>query len=84
MLLITLATRVALGQATPLTKAEPLQDAARKGDAATVRKLIDESVDVNTKFCYNATALFCACDHGHVEVVKALLEKGADVAVAQR
>jgi len=81
MLLIALAALVALGQATPLTKAEQLQDAARKGDAATVRKLIDEGVDVNTKFRYNATALFYACDHGHVEVVKALLEKGADLTV---
>ena len=81
MLLIALAALVALGQATPLTKADELQDAARKGDAATVRKLIDEGVDVNTKFRYNATALFYACDHGHVEVVKALLEKGADLTV---
>jgi hypothetical protein len=81
MLLITLAALVALGQATPLTKAEQLQEAARKGDAATVRKLIDEGVDVNTKFRYNATALFFACDHGHVEVVKALLDGGADLAV---
>ena len=50
MLLITLAALVALGQAPPLTKAEQLQEAARKGDAATVRKLVDEGVDVNTKF----------------------------------
>jgi hypothetical protein len=79
MLLMTLVALVALGQAPPLTKAEQLQEAARKGDAATVRKLIDEGVDVNTKYRYNATALFYACDHGHVEVVKALLEKGADL-----
>lgn len=39
MLLITLAALVALGQAPPLTKAEQLLEAARKGDAATVRKL---------------------------------------------
>jgi Ankyrin repeats (3 copies) len=80
MLLMTLVALVALGQAPPLTKAEQLQEAARKGDAATVRKLIDEGVDVNTKYRYNATALFYACDHGHVEVVKTLLEKGADLA----
>ena len=41
MLLMTLAALVALGQAPPLTRAEQLQDAARKGDAATVRTLID-------------------------------------------
>jgi hypothetical protein len=46
-----------------------------------VKRLLDEGVDVNTKFRYNATALFYACDHGHVEVVKVLLDKGADLTV---
>jgi len=72
---------VLFAQAPPLTKAEQLQDAARKGDAVTVKKLLDEGVDVNTKFRYNATALFYACDHAHVEVVKVLLDKGADMNV---
>ena len=80
-LIIALAATLALAQAPPLTKAEQLQDAARKGDAATVTKLLDEGVDVNTKFRYNATALFYACDHGHVDVVKVLLDKGADLTV---
>jgi len=78
-LLIALAAVVALAQAPPLTKAEQFQEAARKGDAATVKKLLDEGVDVNTRFRYGATALFYACDHGHVEVVKVLLDKGADM-----
>ena len=78
MKLLVIATAVlSLAQAPPLTKAEQFQDAARKGDAAAVRKLIDEGVDVNTKFRYNATALFYACDHGHLEVVKMLLDRGA-------
>lgn len=80
-ILIALAAVVALAQAAPLTKAEQLQDAARKGDAATVKKLLDEGVDVNTKFRYNATALFYACDHGHLEVVKVLLDHGADMTI---
>jgi ankyrin repeat protein len=80
-LFIALAAMLALAQAPPLTKAEQLQDAARKGDAATVKKLLDEGVDVNTKFRYNATALFYACDHGHLEVVKVLLDRGADMSV---
>lgn len=78
---ILFASTLALAQAPPLTKAEQFQDAARKGDAAAVKKLLDEGVDVNTKFRYNATALFYACDHGHVEVVKVLLERGADLNV---
>ena len=82
-LLIALAAVFALAQAQapPLTKAEQLQEAARKGDAATVKKLLDEGVDVNTKFRYNATALFYACDHGHLEVVKVLLDHGADMGI---
>jgi hypothetical protein len=80
-LIIALAAALALAQAPPLTKAEQLQDAARKGDAATVKKLLDEGVDVNTKFRYNATALFYACDHAHLDVVKVLLDKGADMSV---
>lgn len=80
-LVIALAAVLALAQAPPLTKAEQLQDAARKGDAATVKKLLDEGVDVNTKFRYNATALFYACDHGHLEVVKVLLDRGADMTI---
>ena len=75
--LIALAAVLALAQAPPPTKAEQFQEAARKGDAATVKKLLDEGVDVNTKFRYNATALFYACDHGHLEVVKVLLDRGA-------
>ena len=78
-LLIALAAVVTLAQAPPLTKAEQLSEAARKGDAATVKKLLDEGVDVNTKFRYGATALFYAADHGHLEVVKVLLDKGADM-----
>jgi ankyrin repeat protein len=76
-----LAATLSLAQAPPLTKAEQLQEAARKGDAATVKKLLDEGVDVNTRYRYNATALFYASDHGHVEVVKVLLDKGADLNV---
>jgi ankyrin repeat protein len=80
-LLVALAAVLALAQAPPLTKAEQLQDAARKGDAAAVKKLLDEGVDVNTRFRYNATALFYACDHGHLEVVKVLLDHGADMSI---
>lgn len=80
-LLTTLVAVIALMQAPPPTKPDQLQDAARKGDAAAVKKLLDDGVDVNTKFRYGTTALFFACDHGHVEVVKVLLDKGADLTV---
>jgi ankyrin repeat protein len=60
-------------------KAEALSEAVRKGDAAAVKALLDEGVDVNTKYRYNRTALSFAADRGHVEVVKVLLARHADV-----
>ena len=72
----------ALGQSLgPSDKADALWEAARKDDAPAVKRLLDEGVDVNTKFRYGATALSYACDRGNLEVVKILLERGADVNV---
>ena len=56
--------------------------AARKGDAAAVKALLDKGVNVNSKTRYGATALSYACDKGHVDVVKLLIERGADVNAA--
>ncbi|MEK6300774.1 MAG: ankyrin repeat domain-containing protein [Acidobacteriota bacterium] len=53
--------------------------AARKGDTAALKALLDKGVDVNAKTRYGATALSYACDKGHVDVVKLLIERGADV-----
>src|ERR1700754_25857 len=52
--------------------------AARKGDAAAVKAFLDKGTDVNAKTNYGATALSYACDKGHTEVVRLLLERGAD------
>ena len=53
--------------------------AARKGDTAAVKALLDKGVDVNAKTRYGATALSYACDKGHIDVVRLLIERGADV-----
>ena len=66
---------------TASDKRDLLSDAARKGDAAAVKKLLDDGVDVNTKFRYDRTAISFAADRGHVEVVKVLLDRGADVTI---
>ncbi|MET0649298.1 MAG: ankyrin repeat domain-containing protein [Pyrinomonadaceae bacterium] len=60
---------------------EQLYEAARKGDAAEVKALLDKGADVNAKFRYGATALFKAAERGHTEIVKLLIERGADVTV---
>jgi len=77
--LLALLTALVIGQAPAPTRAEQLQDAVRKGDAPAVTRLLDEGVDVNTKFRYNATALFYACDAGNLDIVKILLARGADM-----
>jgi photosystem II stability/assembly factor-like uncharacterized protein len=59
--------------------ADALSEAARRGDAAKVKELLDAGVDVNTKFRYDRMALSFAADRGHVEVVKLLVERGADL-----
>jgi ankyrin repeat protein len=64
-----------------LSGSEEFFDAARKGDAAKVRGLLDQGVDVNAKWRYGQTALLMAAWRGRPEVVKVLLERGAAVDV---
>ena len=81
MLALQSAIPAAAQSSAPGDKADALAEAARKGDAAIVKKLLDDGVDVNTKYRYGATVLSYACDRGHVEVVKLLIARGADVRV---
>jgi hypothetical protein len=74
---LTLAACAFLLHADELT--DNLLDAARKGDLATVKALLDRGADVNAKSPYGQTPLFFACDRGYVEIVKLLLDRGADV-----
>src|SRR5215510_2883433 len=85
IVLITAAAALAQAPADNVAKvdnvdrADALSEATRKGDAAAVKKLLDEGVPVDTKFRYDRTALSFAADRGHVEVVKLLLARGADI-----
>ncbi len=70
-----------LAQGTKQELNDQMWEAARQGDVAAVKALLDKGADVNAKFRYGATALFKAAERGNAEVVKALLERGADVSV---
>jgi ankyrin repeat protein len=81
LLTLALAASAAARQDPKQALNEQLYEAARKGDAAEVRALLDKGADVNAKFRYGATALFKAAERGNTEAVKALIERGADVNV---
>jgi ankyrin repeat protein len=55
--------------------------ATRKGDLAKVKALLDKGVSANAKSEYGQTPLFFACDRGYLEIVKLLVDRGADVNV---
>lgn len=60
-----------------------LLKAASTGDVATVRRLLDSGVDINyhskDKQATGRTALSEAAIQGHLEVVRLLLERGANL-----
>jgi outer membrane protein assembly factor BamB len=57
---------------------EALWDAARAGSVSKVTVALGAGADVNAKSRYGVTALMFAADKGHFDVVKHLLDKGAD------
>ncbi|HXO42854.1 MAG TPA: PQQ-binding-like beta-propeller repeat protein [Thermoanaerobaculia bacterium] len=65
--------------AAPPEPAEELWAAARQGDAAKVAALLAGGVDPNAAFREGGTALIFAAQRGHEQVVRVLLEHGADV-----
>ncbi|MBN1799180.1 MAG: ankyrin repeat domain-containing protein, partial [Spirochaetales bacterium] len=59
-----------------------LINAAIIGDLQKVKEAMKQGADVNAKSDTNRTALFLASGNGHTEVVKLLIETGADVNIA--
>lgn len=57
--------------------------AIEQGDIERVKKLIGEGVDINQTYAWNHTGLFCAVWHEKEEIVKFLLENGADPNICQ-
>ena len=59
--------------------ANPLIEAAWKGDTVKVRVLLVKGADINAKDKEGFTALMCAAMCGYTDIVQVLLAKGADV-----
>jgi outer membrane protein assembly factor BamB len=78
-----LFTALALLQApqSPSSPAEELWEAARAGDRARVERALAAGADVNAKARYDMTALAFAADKGHLDVIRLLAERGADLDV---
>ncbi|HKY33931.1 MAG TPA: PQQ-binding-like beta-propeller repeat protein [Candidatus Polarisedimenticolia bacterium] len=58
---------------------EGLRDAARDGDVAKVRALLEAGVPADAPARHGHTALMLAAEKGHTGIVTLLLDKGADV-----
>jgi ankyrin repeat protein len=68
----------ATAPAQPNENEVALLEAAAKGDAATVKSLLDQGVNANLRGSDGRTPLTEAAFAGHAEVVKLLLNKGGD------
>ena len=47
--------------------------AASHGRFETVRLLVEEGAELNLQDVDGSTALMCACEHGHLDIVNLLL-----------
>jgi ankyrin repeat protein len=55
------------------------QDAAERGDAAALRRLLGLGEDVDSLDRFGQTALMRAARNGHVEAVRVLVDSGANL-----
>ena len=58
---------------------EKLWEASRSGDAVLIGRLLGQGAEVNSTTRYGVTALHFASDKGHLEAVRLLLSRGAEV-----
>jgi ankyrin repeat protein len=78
-LLALIALPAAAGAQAAASSNDVLLQAVRKGDLAAVKAALDAGVPADARFRYDRTALSFAADRGQVEIVKLLLDRGADV-----
>jgi hypothetical protein len=79
LLALQLAVATAAMAASPADDpGEQLRRAAAAGDREAVVRLLEAGTPVDATNRYGATALAYAADHGHTEIVRLLLDRGAD------
>ena len=61
------------------TANESLWEACRAGDTTRIAAALSQGAEMNAKSRYDVTALFFAAGGGHLEAVKLLVARGADV-----
>ncbi len=79
---LPLLTAALMSQTPAPSDPDALFDAARRGDRAAVVTLLDRGVDVNARSRYGVSALGFAAGEGRIDVVRLLVERGADVQLA--
>jgi outer membrane protein assembly factor BamB len=82
--LLSMILLLAVAGAARADDGEDLREAARKGDLARVRSLLDSGVKPDIEGRHGTTALMIAAGEGHVEVARLLAERGADVNARER
>ncbi|HET7747296.1 MAG TPA: ankyrin repeat domain-containing protein, partial [Vicinamibacteria bacterium] len=75
---------LAMALASPAGDGQELREAARRGDQARVRALLDAGVKADDEGRHGMTALMAAVAGGHLEVARLLVERGADVDAKER
>ena len=80
--IVLLLTAAVLAQSPAGNGTEALLDAARSGDRARVVNLLDGGASANAATRYGVSALGFAAERGHFDIVRVLVERGADVNVA--
>jgi outer membrane protein assembly factor BamB len=84
LLVAILALGVGVSGAARADDGEDLREAARRGDVAAVRALLDRGVKPDAEGRHGLTALMVAASEGHLEVGRLLLERGADIDARER
>ena len=79
LLVVQLACLLGLVNVAHATTSDELIKAAKTGDITTALSLLGQGADANTKDKDGYTVLILAAMNGHVNVVQALLERGANV-----